>query len=261
MKPKIYENAAELISDLNRAKGMCSGKTAKVQGKRLSDFEIMDRMIELAPGTFKYRDELIKAGVGTTRALKKFCDLASANLKDVADEEYEKNVRELKEEVDKLEDFGVADDIITTLMQSKEAINEHMRIESIINGFGKKLNAIMEKVVQKLEKVTKAHDEMVLKVRKNAKLLELNSEAVQLIKKSNEIIKQNEESIKALVPLMTEYCALNVGIMSIMMGKSMPSSKAKSNPAVASSELDNEEEDYEMHDDIYSEDDLEDDEM
>jgi hypothetical protein len=237
MKSMIYSNAGQLITDLNRAKSMCRGGTATVLGKKMTDVEIMDRMIELAPGIFKYRDELLKAGVGTTKALLRFCDLAGSNLKEIADEQYLKDLKAIEEEAAHYEEAGVADDIVSTLVSAQWAISQHNQAAFVINGFGKKLNEIMEKIVIKLKKVTEVHADMVLKARKNAKLLSLNSEAIELLKKSEEIIRTNEKSMEALVPLMTEYCALNVGIISIMRGYSMPGNNktTRSVPAVVRS--------------------------
>lgn len=234
---KFYENASDLISDIKRAQSMATGRTATIQGEVLTDREILNQMIVLAPDTFKYKEQLVKNAVGTARALSKFCDLAMKNLSDDAEEREKEALNSLSVEVDELRKIGLADSVVDQLFTAKSQVNNHKSVSKVINGFGEKLNTIMSKIVSRLEKITQANEDAVLLVRKNAKALNMNLEAVALLKKGQEIIKDNEDSVKALIPLMTRYCALNAAFVSIMMGPAAPRVQS-------SNESENHEDDY-----------------
>lgn len=237
---KFYESAGDLIVDLKMAQSMSRGKTAMVKGESLTDKEILGRMIKLAPDTFKYKAELTKSALGNQKNLVKFCEAVMKNLSESSSEEYRKDVESLSLEIEELKTFGVAESVVNQLFAAKNEANDHKTISRVINGYGEKLNSIMNKVIARLERITEANEVMVKSLRKNAKTLNLNLEAQELIKSGHEIIKANEVSVKALVPLMTQYCALNAALVSIYM----TGGTASNTSTPVDDEVDSSEEDY-----------------
>ena len=216
---KIYDNRDELITMLAALRNSPISGSAKVMGETLEARDMVTNMMMLVPDIFKFREILMKNGVGSSKALKKFAEVAHKNLQEDSEEALRLDVEALRLEVEELEEFGVSNEILSALISAKGDVAESKSVIRVVNGFGEKLNNIMRKIIARMERIVKANEDMVLTVRKNSKLLKITPEAIELIKQAHQTLKENHSAIEALVPAMTKYCALNAGLLSIMLGQ------------------------------------------
>jgi hypothetical protein len=211
-KPYFFKDQRSLMSAIEMVPHMPG--EVKVQGNDMDAEAIKNRCLELVPLIFDYKAVLVKGagGVGNNKSFERYAELAIDSVVQQKLEEYEAAFVQLDAECTQLIEMGAGEGIAGTVRSARSQVAAFNLAKGTIEGFRDKLNRQMSNVEEKYFELS---SQLVAKRRELSRTLD-SSQVSMLIDE----VSSKHKTVQELMAAMDEYCALQVGLMALMIGAS-----------------------------------------